>query len=57
MNQLAEHLKGFANSLEKGWMTEWAVYGALLILLTSSGYLKLKEQHYVKEEHGIKRNP
>lgn len=45
---LIESLRGFANSLEKEWMTDKAVYGSMLVILTSAGYLKLKEEHYVK---------
>lgn len=51
--QLIAHLEGLANALENDWQTMEGVYGNLLILLTASGYLKLREEHYVKEvEHG-----
>ena len=45
---LIHHLEGFAHSLREGWMEEQQVYGAMLIILESAGYLKLKEEHYVK---------
>ena len=45
---LSEHLKGFANSLDNGWMDEQAVYGALLIILESANYLKEEKKYYVK---------
>lgn len=47
---LIQHLEGFANSLRNDWMDENAVYGSLLVILTSAGYLQLKEKHYVREE-------
>lgn len=49
MKQLIEQLRGFANSLENGWMDKKAVFGSLLIILESGGYLKKVEEHYVKD--------
>ena len=44
--QLSTHLKGIANSLDKDWMDEESVYGSLLVILTSAGYLKKVKETY-----------
>lgn len=49
---LASSLRGYANSLEKDWMTTEEVMGNLLVILECAGYLKKKELHYVKELAG-----
>ena len=47
--KLAVILEGYANSLRNNWIPFKGVLGNLLIVLTSEGYLKLQEEHYVKE--------
>lgn len=47
--RLAVILEGYANSLRNNWIPFKGVLGNLLIVLTSEDYLKLEEEHYVKE--------
>jgi hypothetical protein len=44
--KLAEHLKNVANSLEQGYMDSSAVFGGMIITLTSAGYLKKVKEVY-----------
>jgi len=46
--QLIELLRGQIERLEHFNATEESVYGALLIILSSAGYLSKKEEHYIR---------
>lgn len=45
--RLVNHLEGLANSLRNGWIPIKGIYGNLLVLLESEGYLKKVEEHYI----------
>jgi hypothetical protein len=47
--QLINELEGYANSIREGWMQPEDVYGNLMIILESAGFLKLKEEHYIRD--------
>jgi len=45
--KLIQHLRGYADSVENGWIEPKSCLWNLLILLQSYQFLKLKEKHYI----------
>lgn len=47
--KLIEHLRGYATSVENGWIPPEGVLANLLILLESYGYLRKSGEIYVRK--------